>query len=143
MENQNYIELVNPRIFKNKRSLFKILTEREGSKKYILAFLCKDCQDKMFYITTLKSMAQPITLAIEKLEIPTQTFDIHFQQVLSNFEIELEYILIKELSKEGYYKSIAKYKNLEKKLEIEGRTVDLILIAIRNNKPIYIDKKLI
>lgn len=141
MISKDWVELEVEKIYIIKRNIFKKLFNRDN-QKYALKLINKNDREQKMFIVTKKTESQIISMAIEKIEPSVQTVEILFKNVVEEFELKLEYMLINELNKEGYYKSIAKYCGKEKSKIFQARTVDLITLCIRQNSPIYIEKEI-
>ncbi len=137
----NYVELEVGGILNLKRSIYEKLTERKKEINYVLTLLNKKDRTQILSILIGKSGAQSIAVEIEKMELPIQTLESLFKNVLESFEIKLDYILITEIDEKGYYKSKMKLTYNEKSTEFYGRTTDLILLALKHKSPIYIQKE--
>ncbi|MCU4190257.1 bifunctional nuclease family protein [Flavobacterium sp. HXWNR29] len=141
MISKDWIELEVEKIYNIKSNLFEKLFRRDN-QKYALKLINKNDRKQKMFIGTRKTESQTIALAIEKIEPSVETVEILFKNVVEEFGLKLEYMLINELNKEGHYKSIAKYYRKEKSKIFQARTVDLITLCLRQNSPIYIEKEI-
>ncbi|MCL9770149.1 bifunctional nuclease family protein [Flavobacterium sp. HXWNR69] len=141
MTKKDWIELEIGRIYNIERSIFEKVFKK-NNQKYVLTLFNKNDKTQKMQILTGKTESQILAMAIENIEPPVQTMEILFKNVIREFELKLEYVLINELSEDGYYKSIAKYCGKEKCKEFQARTVDLITLCLRHSSPIYIEKEI-
>jgi bifunctional DNase/RNase len=137
----NYVELEVGGILNLKRSFYERLTERKKEINYVLTLLNKKDKTQILSILIGKSGAQSIAVEIEKMELPVQTLESLFKNVLESFEIKLDYVLITEIDDKGFYKSKVKLTHNEKSTELYGRTTDLLILALKHKRPIYIERE--
>lgn len=120
------LELTASMTFNNTYAL--VLGEKSGNKR--------------FSLVVGKSEAQAIALALDGLS-PTRplTHDL-MQQSFQVFNIDVIEIIITNLV-EGVFYAVIVCKKGEMIVEIDARTSDAIVMALRFNCPIYVNKKVL
>ena len=87
--------------------------------------------------------AKQISLAKEGVNLPRPSTHDLLLDIINNFDVKLKKIIITDYKGSTYYAKLVLYNINFGEIVIDSRPSDAIVLSLRSNSPLYVNKKLL
>ena len=113
-----------------------------SSKGYLVTLKAFEDNNYLEILISTKD-AKQISLAKEGVHLPRPSTHDLLLDIINNFDIKLKKIIITDYKGSTYYAKLILYNTNLGEIVIDARPSDAIVLSLRSNSPLYVNKNLL